>query len=665
MRFQMGSILIPILLILGPNNTHARDLQKRAIPRELISHAQAARKHFRPVLSSDVSAARNELTQLTETYVTAAKAALKKAASDFNQYLIKKPEFRQGWFKYLKWAQLTDAIEANTPPDLISLNEVLKQFESKANGLEREEFQSVRKALRHFINMATFSKALTIKPLDRKRLDAILEKSAGSDIALKLEGLAKLARAVQTYVHAKGISASPRAKEIYEHKIDALVADLHAYQSSPTFDHSHSIGQTVGWLHNTGQAPALIKGIRSHFAQPNWHLSLSERLLQKTLNQKVDETSKVKDRFNEVDISGIAHTKGTVSLDIVASHEGGAIVLRLKAKSNSKTTSTGERETTVHSSAVTDIVASKKILLCELGVKGDPTKVKCTTTATIDDYSSRNPRIAGRRILRDKASSEKRASRRAETTIRKKLDEATNALEGRFPYEFLAQLAVRDALPKILKLHSTDDRLFGRSRQASQSQLAAPTQAPSLDKAYDLTLQLHHSALNNIAETMLGGKTLTDKDFARLLKQEYSGEEDTPWSITFARNKPFTIEVDSGKIKFTVRGQITREGKESKNMIISATYHPKTTDKGDRPSKLVRDGRIVVNYAKKQRRKLTARQISYRAVLRRRLEKALFKETLDISHMELARKGRTTINLSTDHFKLMPGWLTVGLNVVQ
>ena len=101
---------------------------------------------------------------------------------------------------------------------------------------------------------------------------------------------------------------------------------------------------------------------------------------------------------------------------------------------------------------------------------------------------------------------------------------------------------------------------------------------------------MHESSINNLLESILGGKNMSRDRLIGLVGrrsddaagnlQEKLGSED--WSNCFPPTKPVIFEVVDGAIKFTLVGsRFTRDGQPVPDaMRISATYGPTQTDKG-------------------------------------------------------------------------------------
>ena len=152
-----------------------------------------------------------------------------------------------------------------------------------------------------------------------------------------------------------------------------------------------------------------------------------------------------------------------------------------------------------------------------------------------------------------------------------------------------------DTLAAALEIHGT---------QALESQLAAPSAPPLLTRPADLSIRIHESAINNLAETVLTGMRLSDdmvrrsllELLGRLPEQLESDENKEPFTIVFppenARVQPITVSFSDGGFSVTLHGAAYIVGNQQRpGMNVTATYKFEKTPEGYRA---VRQGDLQI-----------------------------------------------------------------------
>ena len=152
-----------------------------------------------------------------------------------------------------------------------------------------------------------------------------------------------------------------------------------------------------------------------------------------------------------------------------------------------------------------------------------------------------------------------------------------------------------DTLAAALDIHGT---------QALESQLAAPSAPPELAGPADVSLRIHESAINNMAETVLTGMRLSDDMVQRTLlgllghlpDQLKNDENREPFTIVFPPEnspmQPVTVSFGDGAVTITLRGAAYIIGDQTKpGMNVTAVYKFEKTPEGFRA---VRQGDLQI-----------------------------------------------------------------------
>jgi hypothetical protein len=125
--------------------------------------------------------------------------------------------------------------------------------------------------------------------------------------------------------------------------------------------------------------------------------------------------------------------------------------------------------------------------------------------------------------------------------VRSKLNEVSDVT---------APLAREGATPYFHGAHSTNEGVALTAYARRRDQFGAPTPCPIQSIAGDVLVRVHTSFVNNMAETITGGKTLSDEFFMRYAKVIHA-ELPLPlmvhsraprWALTMARYRPIAFE---------------------------------------------------------------------------------------------------------------------------
>ena len=566
---------------------------------------------------------KDDYSPLTDEQVADAKQELQTAVNQLGRFLPARSKAGAGWRKYLEFSDLTTQLNTDAKPDLQTLVAVFHKLTSNVPGLEREEFGNVTEALADYIDL----------------------------------------------VAVKGITD---AQEQYEKQLEALSGSLEAYADDPTEDENFNIGRRLGELATGRQAEDLISAVRSHHSLPNLFAEISHPLIEAGMSRAVDRNVDVRDNILGASIYGNGRMQGNVTIELIPSEDDA--VMETVLKGNVYTNTTGSKSgVTFNSRGVTGFHARKRILFNEYGVTSKPARANAVTNN--DVYNVNAGRIASRvawdQIGANRATSNRIAGEHAAVRIRNSFDsEATPMLAKSskgFMEKFRHPLVRMREFPEKLKFSTTENRLKVVGLKANRFQIAAPHAPPALEDGHDMAVRVHESFPGNMAQALMGGKTLTDEQLkeqilkmrGELPEELQNDEDEEPWSITFARFKPVTVAFDDNELEVTIRGQKYTSGeREFRAMNVTARYTLELTPTG---SKMVRKGDLKIeppDFAMKKRQ-LSASEISLKTILEKKFAK-LFKEEVVSDGLELPGNWEKAGKLQPTQLASENGWLTVG-----
>ena len=196
----------------------------------------------------------------------------------------------------------------------------------------------------------------------------------------------------------------------------------------------------------------------------------------------------------------------------------------------------------IYSTGRTCLSADKRFWLDEAGLHAHPAQAAAQAHTTINNIVSIKGRkfvekIAWRRAGKQLCEAEAIASEHAACRLGARVDAQADPLIQKANEQFEAKvrkpLDERRAFPRALSFDTLASALEIHGTEALESQLAAPSAPPELTRPADVTLRIHESMINNVAETVLTGMRLND-DMVQRASLELLG---TPARTTQARRE--------------------------------------------------------------------------------------------------------------------------------
>lgn len=574
---------------------------------ELPQAALDAKAQFHPATDADVAEARKSLTD---------------AMATLDQYLAKGgKQNADKWKKYLRWGEVDEQLNAEDGPDWKVLHSVALKYYENVTGLEEPRFVDVRVALKSYA-------------------DAIL------------------------------FSSDPEgAQKYYEKYLDELADRLSSYAENPDIEDAIVIGKRLGWMERFGQAKDLVAAVRQYYSQPNLLVQVSEDMMKTGFETDVDKDMEVHEYIMGTSVYGDAHMKGRATVDLVPNGKGATLEIVLSGTTTSDNVGRNG-PVSVYSSSTTTVDARKRMVVDATGIAVHPARATCRTKTRIRSVagSAIAQTVAWNRIRQNKGRAEaiasQRASRRAEEQMDDEVGEILEKTSEMFAERFRNPLLRRDAFPQILQFTTTDDYLHVVGLRAGADQLASPNQPPELTANHDLAVRLHESFAGNLSQAALGGVTLTDERLVELAEQLTGSvpdemaitEEDDPWSITFASERPIDTRFDDQNVTIAIRGKKFTRGSQElrKNVSISATYKLERTAEG---IKLTRQGDVQVEFPGSKR--LSASQVAMKTFMKKRFED-MFKTEIVSNGIELPGQFQRAGKLTLQQLHCNDGWLALG-----
>src|SRR5262245_33418348 len=439
-------------------------------------------------------------------------------------------------------------------------------------------------------------------------LEELAERFYGSQTGLEASPFLAVRSELRGLIAAREYAASDSPHELYRDRALALAECLNRIRAAGN-DDIHHAGVLLAWLEPLSEEGAqLAQAVRGRFCTTNGVIQASGRSANLLLQRDIEQRSYISEVVLGNYTWGLAIMQGHVSVAVVPNSASGTLEVRLQGQALCPANVAERRRVSVQSSAATSISANKRVSISDLGLQLAPAGAACWTSVQIRDVEAPRrllERIAWRRANRVVPEAEAAASRRAENEAAVQLDgQAHELLAGvndLFCQKVRAPLIRSDALPPLFQFWSDASHLRLALSEYNHAQLAPAPPPPVLAPELDLAGSAHQSLLNNLSESMLGGKTIEDtiwQDMLQLLlgtppRALWVHDRAERWSVTFARQRPVTAQFDDGRIHFVLRLSGVTRGTEQLDLPaeIEASFLPQITRDGPL---LVRDGELAI-----------------------------------------------------------------------
>ena len=504
----------------GPKNS--RSPARPACPRRPCRR----RPQFRPISDADLAAD---------------KAALEAAVAKLDRYLKSGGANGAAWREYLRWNDLEAQLKADKP-DVDVLKSVSQRFAADQVGLE----------LPVFADVAAAARALRQRPVGQQGRSQNAVRHAAQDFVRRAQS-----------------------------------------NTRPDRTTNWRSAWADGWAGWTacGKRLRWCGAIRKRYSQPNLHVRASHRLVGAGIARPVDEVTPVNDVILGTNITGTGRTVGKVDLKLVPTTDKATLETVLIGQSpfaHRRTQRAGhDPQQRHHGNRRPQAHRDRRARPGQLSGHGDGQDED-------HDHGHRGRAFgfghgaADRHEegLRSQAARRNRSARSTRPRVCKRRVEQEAAVGlGKAHWNYVNKvrnpLLRRREFPALFQFSTTDDSLFVIAQQANRFQIGAPDNPPSVTVENDLAVQVHESMINNLAAALLGGVTLKEEEVQKQaiellgeLPEQLKSENDRdPWSITFAKIRPVTIQFADNGFQFTVRGQRYTSGdRDFQAMNVTADY---------------------------------------------------------------------------------------------
>jgi len=505
-------------------------------PPPAAANQAAASPQFRPLTSADVE---DVLAQVRAAVVALDQRFAAAGAS------------ADGWKQYLAWVEFKAELSKAAPNDVV-LKGMYDKLAAGYEGLELKWFANLRIALGSYLPTAAW---LGISGLEAR----------------------------------------------FKGQIDDLSLQVRSLSAHPTADDARKIADHLIWLETFRQAPDLVRKIHQRFARPNFHVRVGGELLELGIGGPIDDVAPIDDVILGTVVHGTGRTVGQTKSSLEPNAAFATFDAMLAAVNSSNNVGRNG-PVCIYSTGLTNLSADKRFWLDAMGLHAHPAQAAAQAHTTINNIVSIKgrklvERIAWRRADKQICQAEAIASQHAATRLGARVDGQADPMVQKANEQYEAKgrkpLDERRAFPAALSFDTLASAIEIHGAQALPSQLGAPSAPPELTRPADISVQIHESAINNAAETVLTGMRLNDEMvqrtamelLGRLPDQLKPDENKETFTIIFPQENtpapPVTVLFTDNGATITLRGQEYFTGdRKQPGMNVTAVYKFVKTPEG-------------------------------------------------------------------------------------
>ena len=334
--------------------------------------------------------------------------------------------------------------------------------------------------------------------------------------------------ALGNYLFVAGAAGSPDLEAAVKSHMNELAQELQSLGGSPTTEKTRTIADNVLWLQMARQGNAAVAQAKNGFAAPNLQVHIGKELIDLGVGGPVDEIAPIDDVILGTTVHGTGRTIGqthaelSVDPNTAANFASFDAVLQAVNHSNS----VGRNgPVCIYTTGETCLAACKRFWIDAAGVHVYPAAATAQTCTNINNIVSIKGRalvekIAWKRAGKQKGEAEAIASQHAAARVERASmlsDPPVQNANERYQAKVVKPLEERRAFPRALHFATQPAGLEIKATVGLDEQLTAPAAAPpALTQGADLSVCIHESMINNLAENVLAGVRLSDEMVQRI-----------------------------------------------------------------------------------------------------------------------------------------------------
>ncbi len=477
-----------------------------------------------------------------------------------------------------------------------SLHEETVRVDSALNA-QGEEYSAAWKNLLHWSlledNLGPASEA------NYEELALVRRWLFSNNKGLEYPYFAQLRKRVDAHLDAAYVFTQPDLQFAFQQQVVLVRKQIGDLAAEPNDERAAALGRTLGWFERTRQLTSETAAARRLLSTPNAQVVLAKPFLDRAIGllvsdirQSLPVTDRVvipsKELFSKsrtAHVRGTAHTQGRIALELANNSAAAELRLVYQGEVESQCRAViGPVTVGMQTNGTVRAVTPVQVSL--LGVKPLATQVSPQVRTRVTSVSAQKKlvRRIGNRRVHEPASLRQMNDRASSTTasmIQKEMDARVVKTLAEIRAEIQKTKASFDSLPDVLApivregaaphwqgFQSSPHEILINAASQRREQFGAVNRCPKRGTA-DVQIRFHVSFFNNMAETIMAGKTFTDKyfmNYGRILQAELPPplmvhSRSVRWAIVAAKPRPLEITIPApNQFRFQLRMQEVKIG---------------------------------------------------------------------------------------------------------
>ena len=488
----------------------------------------------------------------------------------------------------------------------------------------------------------------------------------------------RVRHALERYLNRVASLDQPGLETEYRDRLDILAQLMESCEGAATDRRYDEISLHLGWLEAHEQVPAIVAAVREAVARPNVRVAVAQEFISKVTSESIDRTDPMTDYILGTTVHGTSHTIAELAVVPAESREGVRLLTRLEG--NARTWGRGYNgPVRANMAGTAELLATSEIVFGPEGFRLEGTDAVVSATGRPTSmwtvYRSRVlnglvTRVGRKRAARTQEIGDCIASRHAEQRLERQVgDEVAARLAGMqrdYVTRFRNPLLRRDAFPPFFHTESDAETARAAVLIAAAHQLGAPSDPPTLDSPAAFALQLHESVVNNLAATLLAGKTVSEMEIRKFIDQLFGrtatespvNERDVLY-ITLEDDRPISFRIDNQIVSVKVRAKqfiVNRRAYYPMNLLLR--YHLEQTPRGIVASQASEPEITPPRFETEGPGRLATREVTSRRLILNMLDRELKKEYL-VGEFVLPEPGDVFGPMTVTKLVAADGWLAL------
>ncbi len=412
--------------------------------------------------------------------------------------------------------------------------------------------------------------------------------------------------------------------------------------------------------------------INNYYRNANVRVALSAELVNRFLPKEARQAEYVLDNIQGAHVEGNSEASTRLRLVLLPDRLRWRVGLEANGEVATDTQST-KGPATFFQNGVSHYRVRKMLLVDRRGVRMFNAEAEASANNHLLDFETSYDDIPilgsfARSIARDQYDAAQGAARaevegkirgRAISRIDQAVAEQLKKGQENFKVKLLEPMRKLNLEPTAVDMETTQERLIARYRLAGHEQLASHTPRPQAPGDSLLSVQVHETALNNLADHLnLQGRRIELRELHKEVTSIFTtnpppAPDDLPEDVfvTFMESDPIRVDCEDGRVRLTIRIKMLEHGRSKWQNFTVRGYYAPYSDQLE--ANLARDG--VIELIGERLR--VGDQIALRGIFSRVLSR---NRTLSLMNKQIALSPELRDQQVTQ-LVIHDGWIGVAL----